>query len=103
MPSIGHFILQQEKHLAGAAPSHGGTLSTGHALRHVRPLPEELLLGREEELGSAPRFKLAGLVIGNGLTDPAAQVGGLKEGWGGVGGSGGLDSSTSNFYLDFRV
>ena len=68
VPSIGHFILQQQALLAG-----GGLLPP---LRRSRSLPPRLLRGgRAPELLEAPRFQLRGLAIGNGLTAPEAQVG----------------------------
>lgn len=42
-------------------------------LRIAREIGQELLQGRQE-VQEAPLFKLAGLVIGNGLTDPSSQV-----------------------------
>ena len=57
----GHLILEME----GAA---GDPWGRGQALRHVRELPK-----RATDLGP-PRFKLTGLAVGDGLTDPATQV-----------------------------
>ena len=57
----GHFILEME----GAA---GDPRERVQALQHVRELPK-----RATDLGP-PRFKLTGLAVGDGLTDPATQV-----------------------------
>lgn len=57
----GHFILEME----GAA---GDPRGRGLALQHVRELPRRAI-----DLGP-PRFKLTGLAVGDGLTDPATQV-----------------------------
>lgn len=54
----GHFVLQIEE-------EHG---QNKHVLTHRRPLPQRAL-----ELGP-PLFNLAGLAIGNGLTDPRTQA-----------------------------
>ena len=56
----GHYILQmQQVHQ---------TNPDRPALQHTKPFSDEML-----ELGP-PVFKLAGLAIGNGLTDPQLQV-----------------------------
>ncbi|KAK9907324.1 hypothetical protein WJX75_001489 [Coccomyxa subellipsoidea] len=60
VPSIGHFILQIEE--------EQGQLKKGSGLTQRRPLPQRAL-----EMGQ-PLFHLAGLAIGNGLTDPRSQV-----------------------------
>lgn len=77
MPSLGHFILSQ-------AAALGGARSLGHlggppnraarlAALQRRPLLPRLAAERPL-LREAPLFDLRGLAIGNGLTDPAAQV-----------------------------
>jgi hypothetical protein len=72
VPSIGHFILQQ-------AARHNASLSLG-APRAIpspaktRKLPPALAAARPL-LSRPPLFDLRALAIGNGLTDPAVQVG----------------------------
>lgn len=77
VPSLGHFILSQAAALGGtrslgrlaASPSRTNRLA---ALQR-RPLPPQL--AAERPLLQEPlMFDLRGLAIGNGLTDPAAQV-----------------------------
>ena len=46
----------------------GDPRGIGQALQHVRELPK-----RATDLGP-PRFRLTGLAVGDGLTDPATQV-----------------------------
>ncbi|KAK9811811.1 hypothetical protein WJX72_010540 [[Myrmecia] bisecta] len=60
VPSIGHFILDMEQHY--------GLNRRPSGLCHTRALPQRALA-----LGP-PVFCLAGLAIGNGLTDPFRQV-----------------------------
>lgn len=72
VPSIGHFILQQSALPNGTLPS--GSAAGRHALTHWRAVPHHLLATRPL-LALPPLFTLAGLAIGNGLTDPATQVG----------------------------
>ncbi|GAB4820079.1 hypothetical protein N2152v2_007125 [Parachlorella kessleri] len=82
VPSIGHLILQQEaaaQEAKAGAGAGGDRQSRGAtripiALKHTRPLPQDVLVGRPEVL-EAPLFRLKGLIIVSGLTDPAAQVG----------------------------
>ena len=58
--SAGHYILQmQQAHEASPARP---------PLLHTQPLSQQML-----QLGP-PLFQLAGLAIGNGLTDPQLQV-----------------------------
>ncbi|CAK0783932.1 hypothetical protein CVIRNUC_007135 [Coccomyxa viridis] len=61
VPAIGHFILEMER-------AAGDPRGIGQALQHVRELPK-----RATDLGP-PRFRLTGLAVGDGLTDPATQV-----------------------------
>ncbi|KAK9839984.1 hypothetical protein WJX74_001476 [Apatococcus lobatus] len=61
VPSIGHFILQVSQQL-------GGARGRNSHLEHQRTLPEEALQAGK------PRFHLAGLAIGDGLTHPELQV-----------------------------
>ncbi|KAL4420440.1 hypothetical protein ABPG75_010096 [Micractinium tetrahymenae] len=76
VPSIGHFILQQSTAPNGTLPT-GSTAGSSRAgslrLTERRPVPPELLAARPL-LAQPPLFRLAGLAIGNGLTDPATQV-----------------------------
>ena len=61
--------------------STSSSSSSGQQLLHRRPLPPGLLASRPL-LGKPPLFDLRGLAIGNGLTDPAIQVGGGRGvGW----------------------
>ena len=57
----GHFVLQME---AVHGRGRGGA-----ALLESRPLPQRALTS------GPPVFHLAGLAVGNGLTDPRTQVG----------------------------
>jgi hypothetical protein len=71
VPSIAHYILQAQAD--GQPPSSeqqrqanlDGSAPPRPELRHRRALPAEL---------EAPAFTLAGIAIGNGLTDPRAQT-----------------------------
>ena len=71
MPSIGHFILQQ------AAVRSNSTLASlnrgSPRLAERRAVPAALRAARPA-LARPPLFRLAGLAIGNGLTDPVIQV-----------------------------
>ena len=58
----GHFVLEMEE-------AHDQSRARQQALLHRRQLPK-----RATDLGP-PLFKLTGLAIGNGLTDPATQAG----------------------------
>ncbi len=71
MPSIGHFILQQSAAPNGTLLSDANAGSRG--LSERRQIPQSLLDSRPL-LAQPPLFRLAGLAIGNGLTDPATQV-----------------------------
>lgn len=77
MPSLGHFILSHAAAMGGARSL--GRLGAGRnraaklAGLQRRPLPPHLLAQRPL-LREPPLFELRGLAIGNGLTDPAAQV-----------------------------
>lgn len=62
----GHFILQAEGSAARGTASPNPGLSK---LAYTRPLP-----ARFAQQLQPPVFRLAGLAIGNGLTDPASQV-----------------------------
>ena len=66
MLSAGHFVLQVEA-------AHGQQRSGRAALKESRALPERAL-----RMGP-PVFDLAGLAIGNGLTDPRTQAGLLHD------------------------
>lgn len=59
VPSIGHFILQMEQRA-------GEQLQSGPPLQFSRLIPDTSL--------QPPVFRLAGLAIGDGLTDPLTQV-----------------------------
>jgi vitellogenic carboxypeptidase-like protein len=59
VPSIGHFILQMQQQQGNPAQP---------SLPQMRQIPDRAL-----QLGP-PQFKLAGLAVGNGLTDPKKQV-----------------------------
>lgn len=64
--TAGHFILQAEQAAGGGASG----LAAGPApLAHARAVPP-----RYAQRLRPPAFRLAGLAIGNGLTDPASQV-----------------------------
>lgn len=77
VPSIGHFILQQE---AAARLQTQGIKSEEEAvqrtpLKHTRQIPESISVDRSLlDHHHGPAFKLAGLAIGNGLTDPITQL-----------------------------
>ncbi len=64
--AAGHFILQAEcsaaRHTAQAGAACG-------RLAHARPVP-----AAHAARLRPPAFRLAGLAIGNGLTDPASQA-----------------------------
>ena len=65
--TAGHFILQAEQAAGGEAASG---LAAGRApLMHTREMPL-----RYAQRLRPPAFRLAGLAIGNGLTDPASQA-----------------------------
>lgn len=71
IPSIGHFILQQDILL--------NKKERASSLRHTRNLPTKFQNGKINSqqrslLHEPPLFNLAGLAIGNGLTDPQTQV-----------------------------
>ncbi|KAK9864784.1 hypothetical protein WJX84_011664 [Apatococcus fuscideae] len=61
VPSIGHFILQVSNLL-------GGSQGKVSQLEQARPIPPEALQA------GPPKFHLAGLAIGDGLTHPELQV-----------------------------
>lgn len=61
VPSLVHYILQLQEALG---PALGGRAP----LTKSRPVPPRMLAA------GAPLFNLSGAIIGNGLTDPAAQV-----------------------------
>ncbi|KAK9835987.1 hypothetical protein WJX81_004007 [Elliptochloris bilobata] len=65
VPSLGHFVLQME--------ARHGRARVELAAADALPVPEAA--GALGALG-APLFRLVGLAIGNGLTDPHTQVGG---------------------------
>ena len=90
MPSIGHFILTQATRLngtrslgrlAGTSTGLGAAAGTAAAAAAAaaaarlqqRAVPAALAATRPL-LRQPPLFEMAGLAIGNGLTDPAAQV-----------------------------
>ncbi|KAK9835972.1 hypothetical protein WJX81_002745 [Elliptochloris bilobata] len=66
VPSIGHFILQAER--LGGEGNADSSAGRGR-LAHTRALPSRYALRLRP-----PAFRLAGLAIGNGLTDPGSQV-----------------------------
>lgn len=78
VPSLGHFILSQAAALGGArslgrlGPARNRAAKLATLQR--RPLPPHLHLAERPLLREPPLFELRGLAIGNGLTDPAAQV-----------------------------
>lgn len=78
VPSVAHYILSQAVSLT-ATRSLGRLAPTAangaprRPLQH-RPMPAQLAATRPL-LAQPPLFDLRGLAIGNGLTDPAAQVG----------------------------
>lgn len=78
VPSIGHFILQQSPPPNGTllGGSRKGSAAGSQALSQRRPI-EQALLAARPLLAQPPLFRLAGLAIGNGLTNPATQVPGL--------------------------
>ena len=64
--SAGHFILQVSKELGALQASH---------LIHQRTIPAEALQAGQ------PKFHLAGLAIGDGLTHPELQVASIHTSW----------------------
>ena len=83
VPSVAHYILSHAASLNGTRSL--GRLAPGAAngaLRQPlqrRPMPPQLAATRPL-LALPPLFDLRGLAIGNGLTDPVAQVG-IGGGW----------------------
>ncbi len=64
--AAGHFILQAECSAAQTAAQAGAACGR---LTHARPVPDAHAARLRP-----PAFRLAGLAIGNGLTDPASQA-----------------------------
>lgn len=63
----GHYILQMESESRQSDPLQGGRSRTPR-LNHIRQLQDDGLNHEE------PKFHLAGIAIGDGLTDPLLQV-----------------------------
>lgn len=76
VPSIGHFILQQNSQATaagGSSSQRNPSRGKKQASKFTRTVPEHVLATRPLAR-HRPVFELKGLVIGNGLTSPALQA-----------------------------
>ncbi len=68
MGRTGHYILQMEKLAQKPQPIQGMQLPQTPQLQRQRQLPGG------PHSAEAPKFRLAGIAVGDGLTDPLLQV-----------------------------